>query len=122
MSLEKLSAWFYDRVYEISTAFPYSNHMAHFGLIGALPYIIGSCLCEKLCEKYKIKSLENKHILAGWLAAVTAEVLWQFVIEPASPYAAKTPVSDFAGVVETTTGAFIAMLYKDVLRKLGKSR
>ena len=93
--------------FEIATAFPHSNDVAHTGIIGTIPFLAGKYGAELLGKR--IPELKKYSTAIGFGSSALAELLWQGFEEPNSSY--DNPgdkLSDYKGMAETLLGSLIA--------------
>ncbi len=110
---------FYDRIARGAIAFPYSSDLMHIGIIGFIPFLVGK-YGSKLIGK-AVPFFDRYSNLIGFLSAGISEVLWQGLIEPASPYDHPGDrVSDYKGIVETAGGAGLAFLVSKLFKSVNK--
>ena len=104
----------FDLIYKGAAAFPYSNDLMHTGLIGSIPFLAGKYGSELLGTR--IPFFQEHSTALGVATSTLAELAWQFVLEPRSPYDHPTDrLSDLKGVGETAIGTGLAYLLTKVI-------
>lgn len=93
--------------FNIATAFPHSNDVAHTGIIGTLPFLAGKYGAEFIGKKIPV--LKKYSTAIGFGSSGLAELLWQGFVEPSSSYDHPgDKLSDYKGLAETLLGSLIA--------------
>ena len=105
---------FYNLIYQGATAFPYSSDLMHISLVGSIPFLAGKYGSEVLGQQ--IPFFQEHSTAIGFASSITAEIVWQGVMEPCSPYDhPQDKISDLKGIAETGIGAGLAYLLAKVI-------